>query len=139
MFILIQMLLLAVARAEAELLVVMQKDAPIEQLDRHQVVDIFMGRNSMLDSGVKFKVFDQANMSDLRQQFYRQLVNRSLTQIDAYWARLLFSGRTTPPVKIDVTDDLVEQVLRTPGGIAYIARQDLVDELKVVYEFSNTK
>ncbi|MGL4473146.1 MAG: hypothetical protein ACRCT7_01580 [Shewanella sp.] len=128
--------LLTSAYAAAGLLVVMQKNAPVEKLDRHQVVDIFMGRNNMLNTDQKYRVFDQNTVTGIRESFYRQLVNRSETQIDAYWARLLFSGRTAPPTMVKGMDELVQKVVQTPGGIAYISRDKLVDELKVVYEFS---
>ncbi|OEG74177.1 hypothetical protein BEL05_00835 [Shewanella colwelliana] len=118
-----------------ELLVVVHKDNGIEQLTKAQVVDIFMGRYITFPNGQKAKAYDLAPKSNDKAQFYKLLVNRSEAQINAYWARLLFSGRSSPPVTVDSPERLVEALAQSPQGIAYIPSHYMTDKLKVVYRF----
>ena len=68
-------------------------------------------------------------------QFYQRLVSRTEAQIDAYWARLLFSGRNSPPEETESPGQLIEELVNSSQGIGYISSQDLTDSLKVVYRF----
>jgi hypothetical protein len=56
-----------------------------------------MGRKRAFANGLKAKAFD---FSELREPFYSLLTHRSIQQIDAYWARIIFSGQGMPPVKL---------------------------------------
>lgn len=121
--------------ARAEVLVVVSQNSNVQSLTKSEVVDIFMGRFATFPNGDKAKVFDLAPKSPLKSEFYEKLVNRTEAQIDAYWARLLFSGRRVPPVKTDSSAHLIDELVSTSYGIGYISSQDLTDSLKVVYRF----
>lgn len=126
--------LVPVAVAE-EVLVVVSTESKIESLSKSQVVDLFMGRYVTFPNGDKAKVFDLAPRSKTKSLFYKQLVNRTEAQINAYWARLLFSGRSSPPEKTDTPQALITEIRGTKQGIGYISSQYLTDGLKVVYQF----
>ncbi|MEC4724977.1 hypothetical protein HWQ46_05345 [Shewanella sp. D64] len=55
--------------------------------------------------------------------------------MDAYWARLLFSGRSAPPEEVNSPEKLVMGIKGTMQGIGYISSRDLTNSLKVVYRF----
>ncbi len=118
-----------------EVLVVVNQNSSVESLTKSEVVDIFMGRFTTFPNGEKAKVFDLAPKSELKSEFYAKLVNRTEAQIDAYWARLLFSGRSSPPNKTNSPAQLIDELHSTSHGIGYISSQDLTDTLKVVYRF----
>ncbi|BAJ03650.1 hypothetical protein [Shewanella violacea] len=122
-------------RAEGDLLVVVSRESHVESLTKSEVVDLFMGRYVNFPNGDKAKVFDLAPKSELKGLFYQKLVNRTEAQINAYWARLLFSGRNTPPKETESADQLIHELLSSRHGIGYISSQDLTNSLKVVYRF----
>ncbi|MCL2917915.1 hypothetical protein [Shewanella litorisediminis] len=122
-------------RADDALYVVVNATNGIERLSHHEVVDIFMGRDSTFPDGKDVTVFDNSSDIDTRALFYRQLVNRSLAQVSSYWARLQFSARVTQPRKIDQSSTLLELMNRTPSGITFVRSADLDPALKVVYKF----
>lgn len=121
--------------AEGELLVVVSRESRVESLTKIEVVDLFMGRYVNFPNGDKAKVFDLAPQSEIKGQFYQRLVSRTEAQIDAYWARLLFSGRNSPPEETESPGQLIEELVNSSQGIGYISSQDLTDSLKVVYRF----
>ena len=56
----------------------------------------------------------------LRELFYRRLVGRDIAEINAYWARLQFSGRTQPPLRVVDAAAATAVVVRDPDAIAFI-------------------
>lgn len=122
-------------RAEGELLVVVSRESRIDSLTKSQVVDLFMGRYLNFPNGDKAKVFDLAPKSELKGLFYARLVNRTEAQIDAYWARLLFSGRNAPPKETESPSQLIHELMNSSHAIGYLSSHDLTDSLKVVYRF----
>lgn len=123
--------LLAVA-ADA-IVVVVNQAAGIEALSRTDVINIFMGRFRQLPSGATALPIDMP-VSPVRERFYRALVNKEPAQINAYWARLVFAGRTSPPIQTDTADDVLKALRANPGGIAYLERSRVTTREKIVFE-----
>lgn len=109
--------------ARADLVVVAHPKSGIEQLTRDEVANIFLGRYRRLSSGVTAEPLDLPAASDARAVFYRQLVGKSLPEINAYWARLVFSGKTRPPEVAADADEALRLVMARPGVLAYVERK----------------
>ncbi|MCH4292961.1 hypothetical protein MJ923_01420 [Shewanella sp. 3B26] len=133
--IMIAWLVAAPARGDDSLYVVVNAGSKVEQLSHHELVDIFMGRYDTFPNGDEVTVFDNASDEALREEFYRQLVDRSLAQVSAYWARLQFSGRVTQPQEVDSDEALAEKMQSTPSGITFVRGSELNQSLKVVHKF----
>ncbi|WP_018412482.1 type 2 periplasmic-binding domain-containing protein [Methyloversatilis thermotolerans] len=101
----------------AELMIIVNQGSGIEQLSREEASHVFLGRLKTLPSGTPAVVLDTR---PLREAFYRALVGKSLPEINAYWARLRFSGRTQPPDQIEDASEVLERVARQPGAIGFV-------------------
>lgn len=130
---LLALLLLSLA-ARADLVVVVNADNPTPALSREEVIHIFLGRYRQFPSGQGAEPYDQPTDSPERNLFYERLVGKSQAQINAYWARLTFSGRTRPPLGATSLDQLIEALIRNPNAIGYVDRARLTRHLKIVYE-----
>lgn len=118
----------------AELVVAVRSDSEIASLAKNDVVDIFLGRFRQLPSGRQAEPLDQATQSVERQAFYSQLINKTTAEINAYWARLLFTGRVTPPRSMETTDKMLDELLHNPRAIGYLERSKVDRRLRVVFE-----
>lgn len=118
--------------ARADLVVVVDAKAGIDKLSRDEVVNIFLGRYRKLPSGAAAIPVDQAASTEARSLFYRRLVDKGISEINAYWARLHFSGKTTPPVQVASAAEVIAHVVSTPGGIGYIERSQADARVKIV-------
>lgn len=127
------LILIASFGAQAELVVVMPAQTA-ENLSREAVTNIFMGRFRALPSGSPAQPIDQPRDNPLREQFYQRLLNKDQASINAYWSRLHFSGKATPPLQTSSEEEVVRQLLRQPGGIAYIRRAQVDSRLRIVFE-----
>jgi len=119
----------------AEPVVVVNAASPIGQLGQDEIVNIFLGRYRRLPSGDTALPIDQPETSALRSEFYRKLVNKDVNEINAYWSRLIFSGRTSPPLQATSVADVTMLLLARPSGIAYVERTQVDKRLRIVMEF----
>ena len=134
-FVLVLIMLLFMAwtqAAAAEVIVIVHPDNPLAELNREQLIDIYMGRYTHFPDGRTAIPLDQAPDSPIRAAYYQKLINKSVAQVNAFWARLLFSGRATPPRVLTGTQAVIDVVTHNRNAIGYIDNQDLNDNVKVV-------
>jgi ABC-type phosphate transport system substrate-binding protein len=128
-------LLLLVRGAYAEPVVVVNAASAVKQLSQDEVINIFLGRYRRLPSGEAALPIDQPESSALRAEFYRKLVNKDLNEINAYWARLIFSGRTSPPVQADSSAEVITLLTASVSSIAYLERSQVDKRFRIVLAF----
>lgn len=116
----------------ADILVVVQPDSPLRELTRHQVSDLYLGRSRNPIGSESVLVIEHERDSDLRARFFRQLNGMSLKQINAYWARLQFSGQVLPPPNFRNLKDLLEAIRSNPMAIGYIDSANADGSVRVV-------
>ena len=133
------LLLFSAACAAGEIVVISNPESGVEKLTRMQVIDIYTGREGDLPSGVTALPLDLAIDASERVTFYRRLLNKSVSEINAYWARLLFSGRATPPRQVKDSAAAIEAVAQNKGAIAYVDKSQVNANarVKVVLELAN--
>lgn len=127
------LLLLPLASAADSIVVVVNQANGMESLSRTDVVNIFMGRFREFPSGIVAQPIDMP-ASATRHQFYRTLVKKEPAEINAYWARLVFAGRTSPPIQADSPGETIRILRANPGGIAYMERSQVTSREKIVFE-----
>lgn len=131
---LVLLTLLPLLAAAADVIaVVVNQSVGVEALSRTDVINIFMGRFRQFPSGATALPIDMP-VSPVRAQFYRALVNKEPAEINAYWARLVFAGRTSAPIQTDTADDALKALRATPGGITYLERSRVTTREKIVFE-----
>lgn len=121
--------------AHAEPVVVMAARQASERLSREEVTNIFLGRYRALATGLPAQPIDQPPASPLRGAFYQLLVNKDAASINAYWSRLHFSGKATPPLQASEESEVIQQLLNVPGAIAYVDRKQVDERMRIVFEF----
>lgn len=119
-------------RADNDLVVVVAASSRVEHLSRTEVTHIFLGRFKKLPDGTKALPID---VKPWRAAFYETLVGKSEAEINAYWARLTFSGQTVPP-RQESPADALQLVATVPGAITYVERRDVDKRVRVVLELS---
>jgi ABC-type phosphate transport system substrate-binding protein len=116
-FILSCFILLLSTQSVADIAIIANLQNSQHQLSALQVQDIFMGRTRSFPNGQFAITFDQ---QALRNDFYQKLTGRPIAQINAYWARLMFSGQTSPPTKLADDQSIIKVVQENAGAIGYI-------------------
>ena len=104
--------------------VIVNDQSKLRTLNRQQIMSLFLGRSRSFPNGQKSKTFDHKMDSPLRQNFFEWLTGKSISDIDAYWARLRYSGRTSPPKVLKNQSETIRRVSNNANAIAYIREQN---------------
>ena len=119
----------------AELVLVANPNSGIESLSKSDVINIYLGRYRRLETGSTATPIDLGEDTDDKAAFYRQLVNKNLAEINAYWSRLVFSGKTRPPMQVDHPDEALKLVASNPNALAYVERSAVSPQVMIVFEW----
>jgi len=125
---------IADANEPVSIVVIVNPASGVDHLTRDEVIDIFLGRYRKLPSGRAALPIDVAESSAERERFYQLLVKKSPADMSSYWARLVFSGQTSPPFQVPDSKTALELVQSNPNAIAYVDRASVGPGVKVVLE-----
>lgn len=119
-------------QAFAEIVVIVNADSAIETLGKRQLIDLYMGKTPYFDNGELAVRLDQPSESGIREQFYQALVGKSAAAVNAYWAKLLFTGRASPPQVVSSSVDVLETVRSIHNAIGYIDVKEADQSVRIV-------
>ena len=128
-------ILLLTQTVSAELVVVVNEKNDINSLSKSEVIDLFMGRHTKFSNGIVVRTIDHDKKSAIKALFYQNLIGKSLARVNAYWARLRFTGRSNPPKTINNYTKAEQFVLNNISGIVYLERNKIKSPVKIVYSF----
>ncbi len=127
--------LLLSPRAWPETLAVIVNPASgVHALTRNETMDIFLGRYRKLPSGIAAIPIDLQPASTERRQFYLLIARKDPEDMSSYWARLVFSGQSTPPFQAADGRTAVDLVASNLNAIAYVKRDAADHRVRIVLE-----
>ncbi|SLM31233.1 hypothetical protein MTBBW1_290014 [Desulfamplus magnetovallimortis] len=118
--------------------VIINPDINIESLTPKEVSDIFLGRRRAFPTGEPVLVLEQEWEGAIREHFFKLLNGMTLKRLNAYWARLQFSGDVQPPPIMPDSLAVRETVKLYSNAIGYIP-VDYIDESVRVVLVLNSK
>ena len=125
-------LALGATDASAELVVVVSSKSAISSLTAAQVARIFLGKTGSYPGGGNAVPLDQAEGSEIRNEFYLRVTGKSASQLRAYWAKIIFAGDGQPPRILQNSEEVKQELSRNPDAIGYIDRSALNGNFRVV-------
>ena len=117
-----------------DIVVVANQKNTVNKLSRDEVIDLYMGRNRLLSSGVTAVPLDLPATSAERENFYLRLTGKSMSQINAYWARLILTGRASPPTLMHSQAEAIQMVTDNRSAVGYVNKSNANSKVKVVFE-----
>ncbi|MFZ2449261.1 MAG: hypothetical protein WAW36_01930 [Methylovulum miyakonense] len=121
---------MAMPVAQADVAVIAHIKSNFSSLTAKQVQDIFMGRTRIFPNGKFALPIDQS--SPLRAEFYEELTGRPVEQINAYWARIMFTGQASPPQRLPDDEAVLQTVRENEGAIGYIDKTRVDGTIRVL-------
>lgn len=128
------LLLLPVEPAMAQMVVIVNARSGVAVMTKNEVMNIFLGRYRQFFNGQEALPVDLADIHPDRSRFYQALVGKDLSEINAHWARLVFSGRLRPPLQMTTSEEVLKWVSNNPGGIGFVDLSKVDARVKVVLE-----
>ena len=120
--------------AFADVVVVVSASNANTELDEKQVYNIYMGKAKSFPDGEKALPVDQKKGSADRDSFRETVLQKSSSQLNTYWSRLIFTGKGTPPQESGDSSSVKDLISNNPNLIGYIDSADVDASVKVLYE-----
>ena len=106
--------------AEPDITVIANGNNELGSLTRKQLADIYMGRITSLPNGSIPLPLDYQGDSEVRTRFYKSITGKNMAQINAYWARLSFTGQGNPPRRLSDKATILQVVKKNQGALGYV-------------------
>jgi hypothetical protein len=122
--------------AEAELAVVVHPSNPTTELSKSRVSALFLGKYGSFPEGGKAVPIDHPEGAEIRDTFYDLVANKNASQLKAYWAKLIFTGKGNPPKEYEGGDSEIKKMIAEDAEarmIGYIDSTSVDSSVKVVF------
>lgn len=103
-------------------------------LDATAISYLFLGKSKAFPDGTQAIPVMQTGGSTT-DEFNDKVINKSASQLKAYWSKLLFTGQGTPPREVNSDADVMKLVADNPNIIGYVSSASLNDSVKAIASF----
>jgi ABC-type phosphate transport system substrate-binding protein len=100
--------------------VIANPDNPVTSVSRGFLREAFLKKSTEWDGGEAILPVDLSWRFPERGAFTEQVLQKTPSQVKAYWNQQIFSGKGVPPPETDSPRAVIAYVLANPGAIGYI-------------------
>jgi ABC-type phosphate transport system substrate-binding protein len=119
-----------IAQANVAVIVHLDNNANITQKDAQR---IYLGKSKKFPDGLEALPVNLPKGSQTVDSFNGDFLGRNTSQVTAYWSKLVFTGKGTPPRELDSVADMIQLVSTNRNAIGYVNEKDLVGDVKVLF------
>ncbi len=119
--------------AFAATIIIANKATGLTTIDK-QVKRAFLGKVKQWGNGVAVNACLEEAGDDAMADFYKSALGKSPSAYQAYWNRLLFSGKAAPPQTFSDRRELISFVVNNKGAICFTTSADSLPDNIVVLE-----
>lgn len=123
---------LATFVVNAEVVVIASAGSPVASLTSEQVAAIFLKRTNKLPDGTAVEAIDLPEGSTIRDEFYEKAAAKNPSQLKAYWAKRIFTGKGQPNDVLTSEAAVKSWVVSGSGRLAYVSPASVDDSVKVL-------
>ena len=103
-------------------------------LSNSDIKSLFLGRKRTFSDGKEAVPINLSEGTNLRSEFNQTVLNKSDSQLKAYWSKLVFTGKGSPPKEVS-DGEILTLVSNNPNFIGYVDATLVNDSVKVVSRF----
>ena len=100
-------------------------------LTQDDINKIFTGRAKSFTDGKAAEPVNLAEAVAVRADFDQKALGRSSSQMKAYWSKLVFTGKGTPPKELASEQEVIDAVAKNPAAIGYVSAGAVNGSVKV--------
>ena len=118
--------------AFAEIAVVVHPSNPINDISKSDLSRIYLAKSKAFSHGPEIQAFDLEKGQDLRDEFYKIVSKKTPYQMEAYWTKLIFTGKAAPPIVLTNSAEVVLAVSEDTDSIGYVDLESVDGSVKVI-------
>ena len=100
-----------------------------------EITKLYLGRSKSFPDGSAAIPLAQVESTAVTNQFNEKILNKTGSQMKAYWSKLVFTGKGTPPKEVASDKDVIDLVSQNPSTIGYVDKSAVTPSVKVVTTF----
>jgi len=126
--------MLSTSSVSAEIAVIVNA-ANSSALDKNTIEKIFMGKMKKFPNGQVALPMNAAKSMNSRKEFNKAVIGRSSSQVNAYWSKLVFTGKGSMPKELSSDAEIISTISSNQGAIGYIDSGSVTGAVKVIAKF----
>lgn len=115
---------------QAQMVVVTKSDSEIQPLAKEVVQYLYLGKIDTID-GVRVHTLLWRD-TKLHKEFCNEILDKSESQYNSYWARLVFTGKKSMAKRLSAKE--IQEQMQNKNTITYIKKENLQKGWRIVYE-----
>ncbi len=123
------------ATAMAEYAVIVSAANGNTSMSADDISRIYLGKTNKFPNGSKATPVDQSDGNAARDKFNDKVLGKDSSQLKAYWSRLIFTGKGTPPNEAGNDAAIKSMVAGDTEAIGYVDTSVVDDTVKVVFSY----
>ena len=132
-FLLLFVLISSVSSARADNLIAIINPDNHSALSVADVRNIFLGKvRKFPGGGSAVPVEIDGDEAPLNENFDNKVLNKTPSQLRAYWSQMVFTGRATPPKQVGSTEDLIKLIEANPNMIGFVSSLPTSAKVKAI-------
>jgi ABC-type phosphate transport system substrate-binding protein len=112
--------------------VVVNKANEVNSLSLADLQRMFRKQTRMWPHGETVVPVDWDATSEIRQEFSRRVLSRTVREMGEYWVQQSITQGLTPPTSLKSARAILRFVASVPGAIGYVPAIDLDDTVKTI-------
>ncbi|NVJ49632.1 MAG: phosphate ABC transporter substrate-binding protein [Gammaproteobacteria bacterium] len=96
---------------------------------------MFLGKMKSFPSGESAVPVNMPEGDATTDEFNQKVLSKSASQLKAYWSKLVFTGKGTPPKDVASAEEMLKLVSSNPSLIGYIDASKVDASVKVIAKF----
>jgi ABC-type phosphate transport system substrate-binding protein len=104
-------------------------------LNKSAITRLFLGKTKKFPDGTIAIPLNQDESKNITEEFNSKALKKSSSQLKAYWSKLVFTGKGTPPKNAEGNKAVLDIVAQNPNVIGYISSDIVNDKVKAVTTF----
>lgn len=105
------------------------------KIDQSSLSRLFLGKMKSFPGGGQAVPLNQAEGSAVTDEFNKKVLKKSGSQLKAYWSKLVFTGKGTPPKAIASDAEVIKLISSNPNMIGYVSPEAVTADVKLVSKF----
>ncbi|ODB34638.1 phosphate ABC transporter substrate-binding protein [Pseudoalteromonas sp. BMB] len=126
-------LLLASQAALADVAIIVNS-ANASTVDDSTIKKLFLGKSKSFADGSSATPVNQDGNA-VFDEFNDKVIGKSSSQLNAHWSKLVFTGKGTPPKKLDNDQAVIDFVSSNADAIGYIDVSKVTGAVKVIGKY----
>ena len=103
--------------------------------DSKIIKKMFLGKTKSFNNGRIAILLSPIEGDPARKVFNKKVLNKSTNQVNAYWSKMIFTGKGVPPQEMASASDIISAVSANKDAISYVDSAAVTSAVKVVATF----